>query len=176
MDKDALTKEKIVIPILDKAIDPRLAVRLRILWYLWKKESIDSKVFKDTEDILFGMQTMLRQNLYSRKMVEQLEEHTLYYLFPEAGRVKYSNLHQRRYLLLQRLLSFIGDYAGITFIAKYGHIEYSTGITSLEQQELTALEDAVLNLCDFLANINVNDINNVDFRALVSQHKSIQKQ
>jgi len=165
MNKDNITTK--VVHLFDDTLNARLKVRLRILWYLWKRESIDSQVFKNTNDILFGIQIMLRQNLYSKSITEQLEEQTLYYLFPEANRIKFSKLHQRRYLLLQRLLSFIGDYAGISFVARYGYIEYSNKLTFFEHQELSSLEDSALNLCDFLTSININDLSRVDFHELM---------
>jgi len=85
----------------------------------------------------------------------------LNYLFPEKGRIKYSKIHQRRYLLLYRLFGFIGDYAGISFAARYGYIEQSENINSLENRELSALENSVLSLCDFLTSISIKDISRV---------------
>jgi hypothetical protein len=147
-------------------VEGRLKTRLRILWHLWKRESIDSYAFNNTEDILFGMQTMLKNNVYSKEIIEQLEDQTLHYLFPEKDRSNYNTLPQKRYLLLHRLFSFVGDYAGISFAARYSYIEYTEDLTPLEHKELSVLENAVLSFCDFLTSISIKDIKKGNFYLL----------
>ena len=156
-----------IINLFDVMEQTRLKTRLRILWHLWKRESIDSYAFNNTEDILFGIQMMLKNKMYSKKIIEQLEEQTLHYLFPEKNRIKYDKLHQKRYLLLYRLFGFIGDYAGISFAARYGYIEQSENINSLDHRELNTLENSVLSLCDFLTSISIKDIKKVNFYSLM---------
>jgi hypothetical protein len=141
----------------------RLKTRLRILWHLWKRESIDSYAFNNTADILFGMQMMLKNKVYCKKIIEQLEEQTLHYLFPEKSRIKFGKLHQKRYLLLQRLFSFIGDKAGISFAARYGYIEQIEEINQAEYRELSNLENSGLDFFDYLTNITIKDIKKANF-------------
>ena len=155
-----------IIHLFSDTAKSRLKTRLRILLHLWKRESIDSYAFNNTEDILFGIQTMLKNKMYSKRVIEQLEEQTLRYLFPEKSRIKYGMLHQKRYLLLHRLFSFVGDFAGISFAARYGYIEQAENITSLEHRELSILENAVLSLCDFLTSISIKDIKQGNFHLL----------
>lgn len=144
----------------------RLEIRLRILWYLWSKKSIDSYAFNNTEDILFGLKIMLKNKIYSKNIIEQLEDKTLHYLFPKENGIKYDKPHQKRYLLLQRLFSFIGGYAGLSFAARYGYIAESKGINFSDRRELSTLEDSALSLCDFLTSISIKDIKTVNFYAL----------
>ena len=140
-----------------------LNIRLRILLYLWDRSSIDNYTFNDTKDILFGIHVMLKNKLYIKETIEQIEEKTLYYFFPEKSSIDVCKSHQKRYLLLKKLISFVGGYASISFVAKYGYIEQSNNINLEENKELTNLEYAVLNFCDFLTNISIKDIKKYKF-------------
>ena len=159
MDKYAVPSSIIHLDV--RTTNPQLAIRLRILWHLWRHQSIDSYVFNNTEDILFGIQIMLRNKVYCRHAIQQLEEKTIHYMFPGNRIVNYGRPAQMRYLLLQKLFIFIGSYAGISFAASYGYIEFASRINLQEEAALGALEHSLLDLCDFLTSLSMQDIQRI---------------
>lgn len=164
MEKDASKERGVQLGTVSG--DAKLAVRLRILWHLWKTESIDSRVFPNSHDILFGIQLMLKHQLYAEKIIAELEEQTLAYLFADRSRLLHCKPHQKRYLLLQRLSSFLGTYIGLSFAAKFGYVEHATSLSFAESKELALIEESLLNLGDFLAQMSIYELKNLDFQGL----------